>query len=440
MTRRLLPDGTLPVGAGLAVLGLAAYVHLAVAGHRLDPAGYSSLSVCWAIVFTAGLGLFMPIEQEISCHVATRRRLGHPTRPTLLRVGVLAALAAGLLAGLVLAAAGPLTDRLFGGATALPWATAAALVGLAGAHTSRGLLAGLGRFHRYGVQLGLDGALRIGLVGLVALAGADSPGWYAAVLALAPPAAALLTTPLRTRPPLTRQPLTRQPGPVAWSTLLPALGLLVVASLLAQLVANLGVITARLLAPAQAAVAGAVLSALVLVRIPLFVFAALQAPLLPGLSATLATGDHPAYRRLLGRGLAAVTLLGAAGGLLTVGFGPWLVRYLFDAPAVLGRADFGWLAAGTLAYLWALVLGQALLAAGRHRGQAVGWTAGTAALAAVTLLPAELAVPTRVGAGYTAGALVAATAMALLLRHVGPAAGQPVAPGPTPATAGNRRP
>jgi hypothetical protein len=314
------------------------------------------------------------------------------------------------------------------------------------------------------------------------------------VLALAPPAAALLTTPLRTRPPLTASSLTvapwtigrtasapdrpgipaadrlpgpparrppgppadrppgppadrppgppadRLPGPAAWSMLLPALGLLVVASLLAQLVANLGVITARLLAPEQAAVAGAVLSALVLVRIPLFVFAALQAPLLPGLSATLAAGDQPAYRRLLDRSLAAVTLLGAAGGLLTVAFGPWLVRYLFDAPAVLGRVDFGWLAAGTLAYLWALVLGQALLAAGRHRGQAAGWTAGTAALAAVTLLPAELAVPIRVGAGYTAGAVVAATGMALLLRRVGPATRRPATPGPTPATAGHRRP
>ena len=41
----LLPPGTLPVGAGLAVLGGASYVHLAVFGHLLSAPGMAAMSV-----------------------------------------------------------------------------------------------------------------------------------------------------------------------------------------------------------------------------------------------------------------------------------------------------------------------------------------------------------------------------------------------------------
>nr|MDT0657571.1 polysaccharide biosynthesis protein [Micromonospora sp. DSM 115978] len=422
-TRRLLPAGTLPVGAGLAVLGSAAYVHLAVAGHRLDPAGYSSLSVFWSILFTAGLGIFMPIEQEISRYVVADRRAGRPVGSTLLRVGAVATVAAGLPAAGLVAAAGPLADWLFDGSASLCGWLAAALAGLAAAHVSRGLLAGLGRFRRYGLQLGLDGGLRVGLVALLAVFGVDSPIWYAAVLAVAPPIAALLTLPRRLG--ATGRAGTSRGvagggstgGTASWPVLLRGLGLLTVASLLAQLVANLGVVNARLLAPSQAALAGALLAALAVARIPLFVFASVQAPLLPGLAAATVDGDRAAFSRLLDRALVSVSLLGTAGGLAAVVVGPWLVPTVFGVPAVLSRTDVGWLAAGTLAYLWALVLGQALLAGGRHLGQAIGWTAGTAVLAAVTLAPIEAAVPTRVGCAYTFGALAAASTMALLLRR-----------------------
>lgn len=77
----LLPPGTIAVGGGLALLGAASYVHLGVAGHQLNASDYSSLSVLWSIVFTVGLGLFMPIEQEVARLVATRRTDGLPRGP-----------------------------------------------------------------------------------------------------------------------------------------------------------------------------------------------------------------------------------------------------------------------------------------------------------------------------------------------------------------------
>lgn len=82
---RLVPPGTLPVGAGLALVGLASYVHLAVAGHTLTPGDYSSLSVLWSIVFTVGIGVFLPVEQEVARLVSARRTRGLPPGPVLAR-------------------------------------------------------------------------------------------------------------------------------------------------------------------------------------------------------------------------------------------------------------------------------------------------------------------------------------------------------------------
>ena len=69
---RLLPTGTLQVGAGLMVFGGAAYVQLAVAGHSLSTRGMAAMSVLWSVVFLLGLGLFFPVEQELIRHVADR--------------------------------------------------------------------------------------------------------------------------------------------------------------------------------------------------------------------------------------------------------------------------------------------------------------------------------------------------------------------------------
>ncbi|MEU5789719.1 polysaccharide biosynthesis protein [Micromonospora purpureochromogenes] len=411
MIRRLLhlvPPGTLAVGAGLALLGLASYVHLAVAGHSLTEADYSSLSVLWSIVFTLGIGVFMPVEQEVARVVAARRSQGLPPGPVLARGAVLAAGVLAVMVVAILAAHGPLTDRLFAGDAAMVTVLIGALVAMAVAYTTRGVLSGLQLFPWYGTQLGVDGGLRIAMVAVLGLTGVTSPLWYGLVLVIAPLAGVLLTLP----------PVLRATGggvPVAWGALLRGLGLLTVSSLLSQVVVNVGVINVRLLDPSDVATAGALLSALVLVRIPLFVFASLQASLLPGLATSATTGDLRGFHSLLRRALGIVTALGVLGAIGAIALGPWLVGTLFDAADVLGHGDFAWLAVATLAYLWAMVLGQALLALDRHRAQALAWTVGVVALVAVTLTPASVAL--RVELAYTVGSVVVAAAMALLLRR-----------------------
>lgn len=416
--RRLLsiaPPGTIAVGAGLALLGAASYVHLAVAGHRLSPGDYSSLSILWSIVFTIGPGLFLPVEQEVARLAAARRSVGLPPGPVMARGSMLAAAVLVGLVAVVYAARGAIADRLFAGSTAMVGVLIGALAALAVAHTTRGLLSGLQLFPSYGMQLGVDGGLRVAMVAVLGLAGIDSPVWYGLVLVLAPLAAVVATA----------RPVIRWLGsgpPVGWRPLLRGLGLLIISSLLSQAVVNIGVINVRLLAPSDVVVAGALLSALVLVRIPLFAFASLQASLLPGLATSAATGDTAAFQSLLRRAIGIVTVLGLVGALLGIVLGPWLVRALFDAPDVLGHADFAWLAAATLAYLWAMVLGQALLALGHHRSQAVSWALGAGCLAAATLAPMPLTV--RVEVAYAVGSVAVAAAMVLLLRR----ARRPAAP------------
>ncbi|GAA1801675.1 lipopolysaccharide biosynthesis protein [Planosporangium flavigriseum] len=384
--KRLLqavPAGTLIVGCGLAVLGAASYVHLAVASRALNPVDYSAVGVLWALVFSIGIGLFLPVEQEVSRLVAARSVAGVGVAPVLRTAGLLAGgLLALLLAALGLAA-GPLAGRLFEGDRSMVIALCGAFAGLAAGYLTRGVLSGLGRFGWYGTQLAIDGGLRITLAAGMGLAGVRSPLAYALILAIAPLVSVVLTLPGVLRD--------LQPGPpAALRMLCQGLSLLVASNLLMQVIVNIGVINVKLLSPGDKAFAGSLLNALVLARVPLFVFASLQASLLPALTRAIASGDIPTFRRLFVRSIGVVSLLGLAGGIPAVALGPWLVKLLFGQTDVLGRAGFAWLAAGTLAYMVASVVGPAVVARGRHAAQTLGWLVGTAVLVAITLGPGDI--------------------------------------------------
>jgi O-antigen/teichoic acid export membrane protein len=231
------------------------------------------------------------------------------------------------------------------------------------------------------------------------LAHVHSPVAYGLILAVAPLISVAVTAP-QIRAAMAAG------SRLAWGSFVRPLLPLTASTLLAQLVVNIGVIDLRLLDPGADALAGAILDALVLARIPLFAFASMQASLLPGLAALVAVGDRAGYRRLLLRGCAIVLGLAVLGGVPATFLGPWLVRFLFAAAPVLGPGDFAIMATGTGAYLLAQVLGQGVLALGRHRDQTLAWLGGTLALVVVTLLPG--AVKLRVEGGYAVGSLVVA--------------------------------
>ncbi|MGH3712367.1 MAG: polysaccharide biosynthesis protein [Micromonosporaceae bacterium] len=410
VVRRLLaalPAGTAIVGAGLAILGIAAYVYLAIAGHALDDAGYSDLAVLWMIVFSVGPGLFFPLEQELSRLVAARRARGQGVRPIAVRIAVVGSAILAVLLVAVIALRQPLADALFEGDARLVDVLAANLGALTAAHLSRGLLSGHGEFGRYGAQLAADGLLRCGFAAGLAAYGVREAAWYGLALAVAPLLAVALT--------VNRTVLRPAPGPtVPYAEVTRGMGLLVASSTLWLALVNASVVSARLLStPAEAALAGALLSGVVLARIPLFAFSAVQASFLPALSGSAATGDRTGFRRLLVRTTGAVTAMGVIGAVVCIAIGPWLVRTLFDAEAVLSRGDFAWLTIATTIYMIATVLGQAGLALAGHRDQALGWAAGFVALLLVTLLPGSILL--RVELAFLVGSLVAGVVLAAQL-------------------------
>lgn len=402
-----LPPGTQLVIGGTIVIGAASYIHLMAAGHSLSSTDAASFSVLWTILMSVGLGLFFPVEQELTRIVAAHQVRGEGVSRVLRRISVLSlGLIALLTAGVVLAAR-PLADTFFNGRLDMVAALGLSFAAMAVTNVTRGVLAGLGRFGPYGLQLAIDGGLRIALAAAFALGGVRSPLAFALILTVAPLVSVLATA----RPVLGG--ITKGGPADGWSALLGGLGPLVVSTLLAQVVVNAAVVSSKLLAPTDGALVAGLLNAIVLARVPLFVFGSLQASLLSGLSSAAAAGDRAGFSKLLGRTCLVVTGLGVCGGVPATLLGPWLIHVLFNADDVLGRAEFFYMSAGTLFYMLAMVLGQALMVLHKHRLQLAGWAVATLVVLGATLLPGEVA--TRVCLAYALGALSAVLAMAAAL-------------------------
>ncbi|MFE7098466.1 polysaccharide biosynthesis protein [Streptomyces erythrochromogenes] len=403
-----LPPGTVAVAGGTVVLGAASYVHLGVAGHSLSTEALANVSVLWTIVMSVGIGVFFPIEQELTRIVSARAVLGHGAAPVLRRATLLTAGILGATLLVLALAAGPVADLLFHGDRALVAALGGAFTGMAVCYLTRGVLAGLGRFGAYGTQLAVDGGLRIVLAFGCAVFGLHSALAFSLILGVAPVVATLVTLPA----------LLRAVGPgeqIAWRELCGGLGLLVCATLLSQLVVNAAVMSTKLLAPSDSALIASLLSALVLARVPLFVFGSLQASLLSGLTAAFTAGDRAAFWAMLRRIALVVGALGLLGGVPATALGPWLIEVLFGIEdPVLGHFDFFLLSAGTVAYMFAMVLGQALMVFKRHNLQLLCWALGTAVLVGITLIPGEVAV--RVIVAYALGSTATVLAMLAALR------------------------
>ena len=412
---RVIPAGTHLVIGGTVTLGLASYIQISVAGYGLDGDGRAAMSALWSLVMTVSLGLFFPVEQELTRVVAARVVRGEGVLPVLRRattftVGMVAVIALALAL-----AARPIADTFLHGETSLVWAFAASLLGMGLVYLTRGVLAGLGRFNAYGTSLALDGGLRIVLALALLAAGVHAPLAYGLVLAVAPLAAMLITLPTTLRGCL--------PGPaMARSELYQNLSTMIVAMLLAQFVANAAVLATGVLSPHDTDLQVAILNAGVLCRVPLFVFGSLQPTLMTGLSTAATSGDRQAFRQMLIRTCAVVSGLGLLGGIPAVLVGPWMIRVLFHAPDLLGGLDLFWFSAGTLCYMLAMVLGQALMAERRHRSQMYCWVLGTAVLLGVTAVPGDVA--TRVELSYFFGTLATSAAMLVCLWKV-PRGGTP---------------
>jgi O-antigen/teichoic acid export membrane protein len=405
--RNPLPTGTLAVGVGLLVAGLSAYGFLIVADIPLSEVEYSPLSALWSLVFLAGPGLFLPLEQEISRALAERRARGEGGLPVVRRAATIGAGLGLAVLVLLIATARWSVDHLFDHQLLLLVGFTLALVGALAGHLTRGCMSGTGHFKGYATYIGADGFIRLLACAFCVVIGVQTAGWFGIALGIAGLAAVPVALSVE-RPRLEDGPEStmREVGA--------ALGYLLAASLLAFGIMNIGPVIVKLLATdAQADAAGRFVKGVVIARIPLFLFQAVQAALLPKLSGLAGAGRLGDFRIGLKRLLVVVAALAAAGTVIGFVLGPTIVGVMFPDADLTSRT-LGLLAAGSGFYMLALACAQALIALGGHRDQVIGWGLGMAALIVTTWVASD-DLFLRVELGLLVGSLVAFVTMGSLL-------------------------
>ncbi len=401
---RQLSTGSASVAAGLGVFGVATFVYLGVVGRDLGPGDYAPVSLAFTLVNALGLGLFFPVEQETSRLMAFRRAHGS-TAPSLRHVLRYLGITWLLIALAALLAPGPIARTFLAGEPSLVPVTAAALASLGVEYLVRGSLSGSGRYLRYGAQLAIDGGARAGLALLVMALGWGSILTYALVLVVAPLLAAVLTVSSSAVRWLRQSPTSVGRTPMA---------ALVATTVASQLVANAGPLAIAVLAgPAERTGAGSFVSAITVGRIPLFLFAAVQAAFLPTLSGLVARKAFSEFRHTLRVALwvtAGVGLAGVGGVAL---IGEWFLHLIYGRAFTVSYVDLVLIAVSGAIYMVAQASAQAVLSHRRDRLGLIGWISGLVATVAALWLPLPLT--TRVGVALCLGAAVSAAVHGVVL-------------------------
>ncbi|HEX2382506.1 MAG TPA: hypothetical protein VHI95_07725 [Acidimicrobiales bacterium] len=405
-----MPEGTLEVGIGLAVAGVTAYGFTVVAARALGATDYAPLSVLWAMVFVAGPGFFLPIEQEVSRALASRRvrRLG--TGPVIRRAALFGALIALLLLVVMLVLSPWMVSNLFSGEWLLFVGLVLGMLGYCVEHLARGTYSGLGRFRPYSLVVGGEALLRFLICVLLAMASVTYAGWYGLALGIAPICAVLFS--------LRGQHGMVTDGPDApWSELSTALGALLAGSVLAMLLVNGGPIAMQILAGEdQQELVSQFFTAVIIARIPLFLFQAVQAALLPKLSGLASAGRFDEFRIGFRKLVVVVAGVGGVAVVFAFAIGPWAIRLLYGPEFDLGHRTVGLLAAGSVLFMLAQAMAQAVIALGGHTRMAFCWLAAVITFVVVTALGSDLYL--RVEMGLLVGSAVACLGMAVLVRQL----------------------
>ena len=398
----------MPVAVGLVVNGAATYAFLGIANRTLDETAYGALSVFWALMFATGNGIMQPLEQEVARAVSNRRAKGIGPGPVIRRAVLIGAVFSALVAVVVLALH-RLFDHSFAGDNLLLVAFVIGMVGFCAGHLTRGTLSSHRRFSGYARFFEVDGITRVALAALLAVIGVATAGPFGLVMAITPfvgVAAGLF-----------RQKGLNEPGPDApWSELTRNLGWLLMGTVSIALVVQGGTIAVNILAtPAQAAqgATGDFLNGLQTARIPLFLFQAILASLLPKLSRQAGMGHYDEFVGGLRRLVTVILAFGVVATLAAGLIGPLAIRIVFGSPTTLTGRDLALLAAAFIVIMATICLDQALIALHAHSRMAIGWALALAVFIGVTALGEDLFV--RVEVGLIAGSLWAFGWMVLCL-------------------------
>jgi len=406
--RRMVPEGTFAVGAGLAISGITAYGFQILAFRNLGKPDYAALNALWVFVFVLAPGVFLPLEQEVGRAVSARLARGVGGAPVIRRAGFLGAVFSVVIAiGItVLALTTHVVQNKFNDHVGLVVCLVVALFTFGVEYLARGAFAGVGRFGAYGLSLAAEGVIRFLPCIPLAIAGVKNPVWYGLLLAVPPLLATFVA--------MYGQHDLMQPGPPApWSELSTNLGYLLGGSLLAQVLSYAPFLGAQVLAsPHQKEQVANFIVGLFLARLPILLYQAVQAALLPKLSTLVSAGRDDEFQNGVRKLVMIIVGIGVTGVVVGGLIGPFIGHILFGPKFNLGHADVALLAAGSGLFILALTLSQALIALHGHRDAMFAWVIGLVAFVVVTAIGSDLFL--RVELGSIAGAGVGAAAMAWL--------------------------
>lgn len=376
-----LPEGTVPVGIGLLVAGISSYALFKVGQQALGKDGFKPIVALWFAMFALVPGIFMPVEQEIGRALAHRRALDHGGRPVVSRVLPLALVLLGIVSVIIVVASPWLTDDLFEGYKLVTFALILGFVCYAPAHIARGICSGSGRFAAYGIVMGADGFARIAGCIALWLIGVHAVSAYALVIVLAPLVGVVIVW--------WRGDLTTEPGPPAQlSEITQNLGWLLGGSILAAALVNAGPLAVDVLARStETEKVTAFGNGVLLSRVPLFLFQAVQAALLPRLARLAAQGDLGEFRGGFRRLIYVVVSVAVVGTVGSFAVGPAVLDKVYNGG--LDRRTLTLLALASGMYMIALATAQAVIALQGHSFVTGGWAAGMASFVLVTAFASD---------------------------------------------------
>ena len=378
-----LPEGALPVAVGLIVNGLATFVFLGIASRTLDAASYSALGVFWALMFAVGNGIMQPLEQEVARAVSARRAAGIGAGPVIQRAAVIGA-GFSIVVAVVVLLLNPLFEGWFDHDGMLVIAFVIGMVGFCLGHLTRGTLSSHRRFTSYALFFGVDGVARVVLAGMLALVGVAVAGPFGLIMAITPFIGVGVA--------LLGQHDLAEPGPEApWNELTRNLGWLLMGTVSIALVVQGGTVAVQILAgPDQQGAAGQFLNGLQIARVPLFLFQAVLASLLPKLSHLANVGRYDEFLHGLRRLVLAILGLGVVAVIGSAVLGPTVIDVVFGADSALTGRDLALLSGAFILIMATICLDQALIALHAHSRMAIGWLVAFGLFVGVTALGDDL--------------------------------------------------
>ena len=331
---------------------------------------YTPLGMLWALSFLLGPGIFQPLEQQTARSIASRS--GREIIPVAKAASIIGGSVTLLLIILALSFNSWLTESIFSGESSLLIAIILVVVGLGSAHLVKGVLAGAGRFKNYAQYLVGEGLGRLVATAVLAIFASGEVWMYGLALGLSPFIGISFAL-------IRQNDLIRHGSPVRAREISSSLGILLLASLATAMVLNVSPLAVELLAgTGEKEEPGKFLNALLIARIPLFFFQAIQAALLPRLSQLVVAEDYEKFKHELKRLLSFVTVFGVCFIFLMAVAGQWVTRIAFGSEYEISNRNMLLLAISSIGLMYALSITQGLLAFHRQGLSATAWIVGIA--------------------------------------------------------------